>query len=78
MASAFAADALEVLRRFQVDRLKHGEPALDRKALDGAGSWLQAAARRSVRLRQNQRNFVTRAEQASQRPFSELGRAGED
>jgi hypothetical protein len=58
--------------------LPHWNCALGGEALDRAWCRPQAATRRAVRLRQNQRNFVTRAEQASQRPFSELGRAGED
>jgi hypothetical protein len=58
--------------------LPHRYSALGGEALHRARCRAQAATRRAVRLRQNQRNFVTRAEQASQRPFSELGRAGED
>jgi len=58
--------------------LKHGEPALDRKTLDGAGSWLQAAARGSVRLRQDQRDFMAGVEQTRQRALCKGRGAGED
>jgi hypothetical protein len=47
-------------------------------ALDRAGCGVQSAAGRPVGLGENQADLVASGHQGRQRPFSELGRAGED
>jgi hypothetical protein len=72
------ADFPQLWSILQLRWLPDWNSALGGEALHRARRRPQAAARRAVRLCQNQLNFVTRAEQAGQRPSSELGRTGED
>jgi hypothetical protein len=68
----------ELGRALQSGRLAQRDAPLAGQTLDGARCGPQAAARRAVGLREDERNVMTCVEQARQRPFSELGRAGED
>ena len=58
--------------------LKDFQAAGDGQLLDGTLRWTQAAARRTVRLRQHQRDVVARIKQRRQRTRRKLWSAGKD
>jgi hypothetical protein len=75
---ACGAQALDLAIGLQAGRLTDGDAVVEREALHGARERAQAAACGTVRLRQDQRDFMTCAREARQSPLSELGRTGED
>ena len=75
---AQGANFLELGSALEVGGLAYRNTARGGQPLDGTRRRPQAAARRTVGLGENQRNFMARVEQARQRPLGELGRTGED
>jgi hypothetical protein len=63
---------------FEVFGLEHFNAALGGKTFHGAGTRTQPSPGRPVRLRQREDDLVAGGEKALERPFGELGGAGED
>ena len=69
---------LDRLPGLQRSGLQHGDAACRGQALDWTWLRRQTAARRPVGLRQDRQDVVACGREARQRPFCELGGAGED